>query len=172
MASSAGAPIAAATPAARAGTRQWRAPLREALDGLRDNLAGRFEETAGKLLKDPWAARDDYIDVLLDRSERECVRLPASSHSGRDLNQTGTCDVLKLLEMQRHAMLMYTSCGWFFDELSGIETVQVIQYAGRAIQLARETSGIDLEPEFIEQLALARSNLPELGDGALIYNAG
>jgi len=79
-------------------------------------------------------------------------------------------DALKLLEMQRHAMLMYTSCGWFFDELSGIETMQVLQYAGRVIQLARETGNMDAEPEFLRRLALAKSNLPGLGDGAAIYN--
>jgi hypothetical protein len=76
---------------------------------------------------------------------------------------------LKLLEMQRHAMLMYTSCGWFFDELSGIETVQVIQYAGRAVQLAREIFGQDFESGFTERLAAAKSNLPQFGDGARIY---
>jgi Domain of unknown function (DUF3536) len=71
--------------------------------------------------------------------------------------------------MQRHAMLMYTSCGWFFDELSGIETVQVIHYAGRALQLAEECCAKKLEPEFVQQLALVKSNLPEHGDGAKIY---
>ena len=86
------------------------------------------------------------------------------------LKPAETIDALKLLEMQRHAMLMYTSCGWFFDELSGIETMQVLQYAGRVIQLARETGNVDPEPEFLRRLALAQSNLPEMGDGASIYN--
>jgi hypothetical protein len=79
---------------------------------------------------------------------------------------------LELLEMQRHAMLMYTSCGWFFDELSGIETVQVIQYAGRVIQLAQKLSpkqGEEIEAGFIERLQHAKSNLPEHGNGAEIY---
>ena len=71
--------------------------------------------------------------------------------------------------MQRHAMLMYTSCGWFFDELSGIETVQVIHYAGRALRLAEDVSGESIEPEFLQQLAKAKSNLPEYGTGAQIY---
>ena len=66
-------------------------------------------------------------------------------------------------------MLMYTSCGWFFDELSGIETVQVMQYAGRALQLSRELFGIDLEPAFLEGVEHARSNLPEFGNGRRIY---
>ena len=77
--------------------------------------------------------------------------------------------MLKLLEMQRHAMLMYTSCGWFFDELSGIETVQVIHYAGRVIQLAQEIFGEDLEAGFLDRLERAMSNLPEHGDGRQIY---
>jgi hypothetical protein len=75
----------------------------------------------------------------------------------------------KLLEMQRHAMLMYTSCGWFFDELSGLETIQVIQYAGRVVQLFEQTLGPPVESQFLELLAKAKSNMPEYGDGASIY---
>ena len=73
--------------------------------------------------------------------------------------------MLKLMELQRHAMLMYTSCGWFFDEISGLESVQVVQYAARSIQLARELFGQDLEPGFLERLQGAKSNIPENGDG-------
>jgi len=154
----------------RAGwNQQWRGPLRAALDYLRDCVAGLFERQAGEMLKDPWAARNDYIDVVLDRSP-DSLWLFFEKHSRHQLKPAETTAALKLLEMQRHAMLMYTSCGWFFDELSGIETVQVLQYAGRVIQLARETGGVDLEPEFVQQLALARSNLPGLGDGAHIYH--
>ena len=74
------------------------------------------------------------------------------------------------MEMQRHLMLMYTSCGWFFDELSGIETVQVIQYAGRAVQLASEVFDIDMEEEFRKRLAAARGNLRQMPDGASVYD--
>jgi len=67
-------------------------------------------------------------------------------------------------------MLMYTSCGWFFDELSGIETVQTIQYAGRALQLAQELAGDrHIETHFVELLAKAKSNVPEHKDGLCIY---
>jgi alpha-amylase/alpha-mannosidase (GH57 family) len=149
--------------------QQWRGPLRAALDYLRDCAAGLFERQAGELLKDPWAARNDYIDVVLDRSP-DSLWLFFEKHSRHQLKPAETTAALKLLEMQRHAMLMYTSCGWFFDELSGIETVQVLQYAGRVIQLARETGSVDLEPEFVQRLAPARSNLPGLGNGAFIYN--
>ena len=149
--------------------QEWRAPLREALDWLRDAVAPKFEEQAKALLKDPWAARNDYIDVILDRSEDSVNRFFAR-HAVHELDQPSRVRALKLLEMQRNAMLMYTSCGWFFDELSGIETVQVIQYAGRAIQLAREVmQGDDLEAQFCEKLREAKSNLPEHGDGEQIY---
>ncbi|HEX9638262.1 MAG TPA: DUF3536 domain-containing protein, partial [Acidobacteriota bacterium] len=90
-------------------------------------------------------------------------------HAGRALDPGATVRALKLLELQRHLMLMYTSCGWFFDELSGIETVQVIQYAGRAVQLAEQLFQTAIEPAFLEQLERAKSNLPEHGDGAQIY---
>ncbi|HKD81619.1 MAG TPA: DUF3536 domain-containing protein [Candidatus Angelobacter sp.] len=147
----------------------WRGPLRAALDFLRDRVAGLFEQQAGPLLHDPWAARNAYIDVILNRSP-ESLWVFFEKHSRRQLGPEETVLALKLLEMQRHAMLMYTSCGWFFDELSGIETVQVMQYAARVVQLAQETSGQDLEPDFLKLLAEAKSNLPELGDGAAIYN--
>ena len=149
--------------------QQWRGPLRSALDNLRDRAAELFEREAAELVHDPWEARNDYIQVILDRSP-ESLWVFFEKHSRRQLKPEETTTMLKLLEMQRHAMLMYTSCGWFFDELSGIETVQVMQYAGRVIQLARETGSMDLEPEFLEHLALAKSNLPEFGDGATIYH--
>jgi alpha-amylase/alpha-mannosidase (GH57 family) len=112
----------------------WRAPLREALDWLRDQLAPRFEAEAGRFFDDPWAARDRYL------SPGGRPGLPVRA--------------LELLEMQRHAMLMYTSCGWFFNDLAGIETIQVLQYAGRAVQLARD----GVEQGFLSRLEKARSN--------------
>jgi alpha-amylase/alpha-mannosidase (GH57 family) len=146
----------------------WRASLREALDWLRDTLAPKYEEKAGVLLKDPWAARDDYIAVILDRSPESVERF-LSQHAARELNEAEESTGLKLMELQRHAMLMYTSCGWFFDDLSGIETVQVMQYAGRVIQLAEELFGKAVEPRFLELLEQAKSNIPQHGDGRRIY---
>jgi alpha-amylase/alpha-mannosidase (GH57 family) len=146
----------------------WRAPLREAFDCLRDYLVPKYAEMAGTFLKDPWAARDDYIEVVLDRS-RENIQSFFEWNCTRQLSESETVTVLKLLELQRNAMLMYTSCGWFFDELSGIETVQVIQYAGRVIQLARDLFGGDVESQFLERLELAKSNIPEYGNGRRIY---
>jgi hypothetical protein len=146
----------------------WREPLRAALDWLRDEVSPRYENQARAFLKDPWAARDAYIDVILDRSDDSVNRFFQQAAS-RELSAMDKTTALKLLELQRHAMLMYTSCGWFFDELSGLETVQVIQYAGRVVQLAREVLDTDLEYAFLEKLAVATSNLPEHGDGAEIY---
>jgi alpha-amylase/alpha-mannosidase (GH57 family) len=146
----------------------WRAPLREALDWLRDALAPRYEEHARQLLKDPWDARDKYIDVILDRSVENIERF-LGQHAARALTEDEKATALKLLELQRHAMLMYTSCGWFFDDLSGIETVQVLQYAGRAIQLAQDLLHERLEPRFSELLRQAKSNIPEHRDGRRIY---
>jgi alpha-amylase/alpha-mannosidase (GH57 family) len=148
--------------------QQWRAPLRAALDWLRDRLAPIFEAQLKTYFSDPWAGRDDYIRVILDRSQENRASF-FKDHAVRDLSADEQVKVLKLLEMQRHAMLMYTSCGWFFDDLSGIETVQVIHYAGRALRLAEECSGESIEAEFLQHLANAKSNLPEHGDGAQIY---
>jgi alpha-amylase/alpha-mannosidase (GH57 family) len=146
----------------------WRGPLREALDFLRDALAPCYAELSARYLQDPWKARDEYISVILDRSPENRDKFFAR-HATRDLTRDERIKVLQLLELQRHAMLMYTSCGWFFDELSGIETVQVIEYAGRALQLANKLFGSGLEPRFLELLAKAKSNLPEHGDGRSIY---
>jgi alpha-amylase/alpha-mannosidase (GH57 family) len=149
--------------------QEWRAPLRRALDWLRDQVASRYEEKARTLLKDPWLARNNYIRVILDRSE-ENVEGFLAEHATRQLQIPEKITVLKLLELQRHAMLMYTSCGWFFDELSGIETVQIIQYAGRVVQLAAELFGdLELEPSFLAKLAEAKSNITEHNNGARIY---
>ena len=149
--------------------QEWRAPLRAALDWLRDEVAPLYEKTAARYLKDPWEARNGYIDVILDRSPESLERFASAHFRRKNLGRADRVTVWKLLELQRHAMLMYTSCGWFFDELSGIETVQVIQYAGRVVQLAQELFGDAIEQRFLEKLALAKSNIPEHKDGANIY---
>jgi alpha-amylase/alpha-mannosidase (GH57 family) len=153
----------------RAGWNQnWRKPLREALDWLRDKITPYFETLGSALLKDPWAARDGYISVVLERSPEVRERF-GREHFARELSQEHQVTVWKLMELQRNAMLMYTSCGWFFDELSGIETVQVIQYAGRVVQLAEQLFEAPFEEEFLNLLGKAQSNLAEYGDGAKIY---
>ena len=148
--------------------QEWRKPLRDALDWLRDRLAFLYENMASEYLKNPWEARDNYIDVILDRSGKNIMRF-FDGHTSKSLSSDEKVTVLKLLEIQRHAMLMYTSCGWFFDELSGLETIQVLQYAGRAIQFSEEIFHDNLEDSFKMRLALAKSNVPEHENGAQIY---
>ncbi len=148
--------------------QEWRKPLRQALDWLRDWLIPRFESGAAVLLRDPWAARDAYIRIVLDRHPEVRERF-GKDHFLRPLNDSEQVLVWKLMELQRHAMLMYTSCGWFFDDLSGIETVQVIQYAGRVVQLAEQLFEEPIETQFLDRLALAKSNLQEYGNGADVY---
>jgi alpha-amylase/alpha-mannosidase (GH57 family) len=149
--------------------QEWRAPLRAALDWLRDEIAPRYESMAARYFKDPWEARNNYIHVILDRAPASKDRFGAANFRRKNLPRNDRVTVWKLLEMQRHAMLMYTSCGWFFDELSGIETVQVIQYAGRVAELANEPFGEQIEERFVEMLALAKSNLPGHDTGATLF---
>lgn len=149
--------------------QKWRKPLRESLDWLRDCLESVYETGAAAVLKDPWTARNEYVDVILNRSP-EAVERFLAVHGTRELNEEQRIRVLKLLELQRHAMLMYTSCGWFFDDISGIETIQILQYAGRAAELGEELSGRnDIEAEFLRILQKARSNDPDFGNGRDIY---
>jgi alpha-amylase/alpha-mannosidase (GH57 family) len=149
-------------------TQHWREPLRNALDALRDCLEGEFERHAAAVLRDPWRARDEYVEVMLARKSGSLEAFIDAQLVER-ANREARVRALKLLEMQRHLMLMYTSCGWFFDELSGLETVQVMMYAARAIQLARELFHGDPERWFLEMLGKAQSNIPTLGSGADIY---
>jgi alpha-amylase/alpha-mannosidase (GH57 family) len=139
-------------------TQTWRRPLRDALDWLRDQLITIYQEEAAAYLKNPWDSRNDYIDVIFDRSHAN-IKGFLESHSVKTLSREEQIRVLKLFEMQRNAMLMYTSCGWFFDEVSGIETIQIIQYASRALQYAEELKGEFLESAFLKYLEKAPSNI-------------
>ncbi len=150
------------------GNQGWRTPLREALDWLRDSLAPAYERSMRELGFDPWQTRNDYVRVILDRTP-SAVDSFLSGGTQRALTPGERTTALQLLELQRHALLMYTSCGWFFDDISGLETVQVIQYAGRALQIADRVLGRSLEPRFMELLERAASNLPEHGNGRHIY---
>ncbi len=148
--------------------QRWREPLRKAFDWLRDTVAPHYENEARELFEHPWKTRDTYVNVVLDRTRENVIRF-MSEQAKRTLSKEEIVKGLKLLELQRYLMLMYTSCGWFFDDLSGLETVQVIQYAGRALQLAGQLFSEDLSTPFLNLLAQARSNLPEQGDGRAIY---
>ncbi len=148
--------------------QRWRRPLREGLDRLRDSLAEIFVEEGGRLLQDVWAARDDYIELLLDASApaREAF---FARHAPRPLSGEEQARALRLLEMQHQAMLMYTSCGWFFADISGLETVQNLRYAARAIELAEPFAPLDLEAVLLGYLERARSNLRTWKDGRHIW---
>jgi alpha-amylase/alpha-mannosidase (GH57 family) len=146
----------------------WRAPLRTALDSLKTGLDAAFERFGGAWLADPWAARDEYVAVVLDRSADAVDRFLAR-HGKREWTAPGRLDALRALEMQRCGMLMFTSCGWFFDDVSGIETAQILKYACRAARLAAELGAEDLEVPLVRALEAARSNVPAEADGASVY---
>lgn len=149
-------------------SQEWRGPLREALDSLRKKLIEVYEGEMATFSEDPWKMRDGYIAVILDRSG-ENVEEFFKEHCKKDLTPEDKIRCLRLLELQRNAMLMYTSCGWFFDEISGIETTQVLEYAARAMQLTREITGKNLDADFLEILEKAPSNVPEFGNGAKVF---
>ena len=147
-------------------TQAWRAPLRETLNWLRDQLIPIYEREAGKYVKDIWAARNNYISVLLNRNDRT-VNEFIKNHAIKELDESEKTWLMRLMEMQRNAILMFTSCGWFFDEISGIETNQILQYANRAIYYANQVGNIDFHPEFIKKLEAAPSNVYK--NGAVSY---
>ena len=148
--------------------QQWRRPLRDALDWLRDELADIFEVNGAQFFDDPWAARDAYVEVIRDRSEQQQRQFFATYQSHK-LTSAEKIEALQLLEMQYHSLLMYTSCGWFFDEISRPEGTQILRYAARAIELAGEVTGVELEAQFIQQLEPGLSNVPQFGNAAGVY---
>ncbi len=148
--------------------QKWRKPLREALDLLRDELSLVFEREGEKIFKDVWEARNGYIEVTLDRSY-EGIKRFFGQHGIKDLDEKEKITGLKLLEMQRHALQMYTSCGWFFADLAGLETILILQHAARAIQLVEGFTGQEIEKKFLARLSEAESNLTEMGKGNYIY---
>ncbi len=149
--------------------QKWRKPLRDALDYLRDELIKVFEQEGPKYFnKDVWEVRNNYIAVILDRSSLIVSKFQQENFK-KDLSDTEKVRAMELLEIQRQAMLMYTSCGWFFSEISGIETVQIMKYAARAMQLAANFSKNDYEKRFLEILSEAKSNIAEYGTGKDIF---
>ncbi len=149
--------------------QKWRKPLRESLDSLREELSQFFEREGENIFQDAWKARNGYVEVILDRSPQN-LKSFFDQYGKKGLDEAGRIKGLKLLEMQRHALQMYTSCGWFFADLAGLETQIILQRAARAIQLAEELTGQPLEEEFLRNLSEATSNLPEMGSGDQVYN--
>ena len=147
--------------------QEWRGPLRDAFDEVREKLIVRYEEQMQPFTDDPWGIRNKYIQVVLDRGEDNVTAFLQENFG--DLSEEDEVKLLKLLEMQYHAMLMYTSCGWFFDEVTGIESMQDIFYATRAIQLAEEVTDQKYEPDFVESLKKIPSNIPEYENAHRAY---
>ena len=147
---------------------RWRAPLRGALDWLRDEVDVLFESRGGAFLKDPWQARDDYVDVVIERTP-ERVDAWLSRHARTPLDDTARVEVARLMEMERHRMLMYTSCGWFFDHLDGLEPVQNLKYAALSLRYFRQLGGGAPETELLRRLEAAPASPSPYGDGAGVY---
>ncbi|MEW6443598.1 MAG: DUF3536 domain-containing protein [bacterium] len=148
--------------------QKWRAPLRRALDDLKGKLDRILEVEGQRVFQDPWAAFRGYVRVLLDRKE-ETLQAYLNRFARQPLTETDASLAAKLMEMERHGQLMFTSCAWFFDEISGVEAVQILRLAARAIQLAELYFGVSLEEDFLEVLEQAPSNLPEIRDGRRLW---
>ncbi|MFH1618644.1 MAG: DUF3536 domain-containing protein [bacterium] len=148
-------------------SQQWRAPLREAMNVLAEAADSLYEEKSSPLLADPWQARTGYISRADDKAAFG-VKKFLSLHSRKRLSTDESRQVLLLMELQRNRMQMFASCGWFSDEISGIESAQIMKYASRVIELAR-CFGTDLEGCFLEKLEKARSNLDNFSDGRTVY---
>lgn len=149
---------------------EWRMYLRRAFDLLRDRACIHYERVASPLLQDPWAARNEYISIINDRSPKMRGDF-LEKHASRSLDYEEQVLLLELLEMQRNLMLMYTSCGWFFDDIAGIEAVQVMWYAARALQLYRSTGGDEPNDDLQQILAEAKSNATGFSDGVSVWQS-
>lgn len=151
------------------GTSQgWRAPLRGTLEWLRDQSDALFAQEGARLLRDPWAARDESVTLHLGCTDAHRQAF-LSRHARHPLAPEEVVRVLQLLEMQRHAQLMFTSCGWFFDDLAGLEAVQVLRYAARTAQLYQQLTGVEVAGELARRLAQAPCNQPQYGDGRAVW---
>ncbi len=147
---------------------KWRRPLRDSLNWLRDKLVEVYEEEGSKYFSDPWKARDEYIEIVLDRSPSNISSFLNRQQKSK-LQASEQVDALRLLEMQRHSLLMFTSCGWFFEELSRPEGTQILRYGARAMELAAEVAGVQLEKGFLARLEKAPSNIDIFRTGAEVY---
>mgnify|MGYP000683643611 CR=1 FL=1 len=147
--------------------QKWRKPLRAALDSVRERLVSVFDEEGRPLFDDHWAARDAYIELVLDRDQQKANAFIRRHARENQVSEENKIKMLRLLEMQRHCMLMYTSCAWFFNEVTGIETLQVLQYANRALHLCQVITGNDYHQEFIDRLEGVPSN--ERENAAVAY---
>ncbi len=146
----------------------WRGPLRETLDTVRDRVRRVSHRELAKLIRDADDAVNDYVGIVLKPSLEE-RRNFVKRHAGKELDATETECLWAMLEARHNAMLMYTSCGWFFDELSGLEPVQNLRYALRAAELVQPWHDEDLAALIENTLANAKSNLEYWRDGGKVF---
>ena len=133
--------------------QSWRGPLRAALDYMSESINAAWDARARQYFRDPWAARDAYISVINQPNEAGMDAFIAQHGLTK-----ARWPALGLMELQRQLMQSYTSCAWFFNDPTGIETIQVLRYAARAMQLAKQTMDVDIEEGFNEQLEKVVSN--------------
>jgi len=151
------------------GTSQaWRGPLRSAFDRLRQAIDPCYSDAARSLFTDPWRTRDEAVDLFDAAPEAETAFLAA--HGVRPLRGGEHRRAIELLDMQRHLLRVSTSCGWFFDDVAGIEARQVISYAARAVELAERLLGPGFEEPFRGSLSEARGNSAALPDARAVYD--
>jgi len=148
--------------------QRWRTPLREGMDWLSLELAFIFEDLGGRLFSDIWATRDDYISVLLNPGAAQRDRF-LQKHARKSLSNEEKIQAFQLLESQRMALFMLTSCGWFFDDISGLESTQVMKYAARAVDLVAPWATKGLDARLCQFLTRAESNDPDFGHGGKVY---
>lgn len=148
--------------------QRWREPLRDSLNSLRDKLSVVYEMYGRNYFHDIWETRNDYIGIMFDNST-ENVKKFFDKHGKRELNQNEKELCLNLLEMQKFAMYMFTSCGWFFADISGLESKKILEYAKQSIEIGESLSGLDLHRDFLNELKTAQSNIPDFNNGKEIY---
>lgn len=146
--------------------QKWRSGLRTALNRLRDELSIIYEKELDDHNVDVWEMRNAYIKIILDRQDDLITAFLKTFTGEKGLAERDK--IIRLLEMQRFSLLMFTSCGWFFDEVSRIETKQILQYADKAIALAENFGYVHLRPEFLALLSEAPSNLAQYGNAAVL----
>ncbi len=147
----------------------WRAPLRKAFDELRDDISGLMETYGRELFKDPYQARNDYINFLQGPATIEAIHDFLRRNQAKELNQLEAHTAMKLMECSRYSMYTFTSCGWFFDDIAGLEPIQNMRYAARAIELAESIKSGSYQRKLLATLETAISNQRTEGTGLDIW---
>jgi alpha-amylase/alpha-mannosidase (GH57 family) len=149
-------------------SQEWRAPLRSSMDWLRGRLADIYDREGGKVFIDPRTSANEFASIA---DNAAALRKYILGHSRPRLSVEKKEKGIRLLRMLECSALMFASCGWFWEDISRIESVQVLRYAARGMELATELTGVDLEPEFMRMLATASSNEARFRTGSQVYLA-